>query len=821
MSDDLLSHAEWHCARSRSVGEPVEVTAISELDWLAATVPGTAAGAIRATQGEDMALSTDFDDTDWWFRTTFRSGGDGPWVLRFEGLATDADVWLNGVHVLHSENMFRRHLVPVGELGTSNELVMRFRALSPRLADRRPRARWRTRLVGSQGLRWWRTSLLGHIRWPGYSVVVGPWRSVTLHPRGTVEFEPMRAHTRVVGEDGVVEVDVRVEGADLDQQVAELTVGEFSSTLRVERDGGSFRVRGEMRVPGVQLWWPHSHGDQPLYEASLAVGGHVERLGRVGFRNIQAVRSDDGFTLVVNGERVFGRGVCWVSPDVLSLNPDTSTVRASLNRLRAAGLNMVRLTGTSAYESEDFWDLCDELGIMVWQDAMLATLDPPDDPGFVGELSAELRDLFAGLRGRPSLAVLCGGSETEQQATFMGLSSENRRIRILEEVVPDVVHGMLPDIPYVTSSPSGGALPTHVGSGVAHYFGVGGYRRPLSDVRSSGVRFASECLALSNPPEAESVRRHFGSASVAGHDPRWKRGVPRDAATSWDFEDVRDHYVREIFGLDPEFARRRDPEWSLDLGRAAVAALAGHVFTEWRRAGSRCAGGLILSARDVVPGAGWGIVDSDGGPKSILYALKEVCSPQALLVCDEALDGLWVHLVNDGDRALPGRIEICAYGVNGRLLISEVVELTVAARQTRALSVDQAVGGFRDLTDVFGFGPATYDCLRARWLDATGRVVSERTVLTRGQMRPRVHDVGLTATATATSATEWKLSVSTRELAQWVAIDVEGFDLSASWFHLAPGTSREVVMTAVDQSNAPLGQVRALNSVVVAEVSTP
>lgn len=820
MTDDLMAHAAWECARSTPDADARDVLEPGGTSWMPAQVPGSAAGAVRDADGAEVAAGMNFDESDWWYRTEFDCAGDGPWILRLEGLATDADVWLNGAHVLHSENMFRRYRIDVTDLLPSNILVMRFRALTPRLADRRPRARWRTRLVRSQGLRWWRTSLLGHIRWPGYAVVVGPWRPVTLRPRGCVEFEQRRVHSWVDGDTGVVDVDLIVTAAGGDLAEAHVRVGETVGSLNIDREGDTYRIRGSVRLPHVKLWWPYTHGAQPLYDASVHLDGRGFDLGRVGFRNVQAAREDGGFAVSINGERVFMRGVCWVSPDVLSMNPDDAVVRDALTQLRDAGLNMVRLTGTSAYESDAFWDLCDELGIMVWQDAMLATLDPPDDESFISELVAELHEVFSGLRGRPSLAVLCGGSETEQQATFMGLAPESRAIRVIDDVIPQVATSILPDVPYVSSSPSGGVLPTHVGSGVAHYFGVGGFQRPLSDVRSAGVRFASECLALSNPPEVQSVVRHFGTAAVSGHDAGWKRGVARDAGASWDFEDVRDHYVHELFGLDPASVRRTDPEWALDLGRATVAALAAHVFTEWRRVGSRCAGGLILSGRDVVPGAGWGIVDSDGAPKSIWYALKNVWAPRVLLVCDEGLDGLWVHLVNDHEQPVHGRVEIDAYGVNGRPLISEAAAVAVAGRDSVVLSIDQLVGGFRDLTNAFRFGEPTYDCLRARWIDAAGNTITETTVLTRGQARPRVHDVGLTAQATPLAAGQWTLTISTRDLAQWVAVDIEGFAPSVSWFHLAPGTSREVTLSPTRDDMLPHGHVRAVNSAVAAQVVT-
>src|SRR6202035_1915392 len=155
---------------------------------------------------------------------------------------------------------------------------------------------------------------------------------------------------------------------------------------------------------------------------------------------------------------------------------------------------------------------------------------------------------------------VCGGSEIEQQAAMVGLPAGRRRSSLLEERLPAVVAAALPGVPYVPSSPTGGEPPFRSDAGVAHYFGVGAYLRPPEDARRAGVRFAAECLAFSVPPEAEVVEDMFGGAAGAGHDPSWKLGVPRNAGCSWDFEDVRDHYVEALFGVEPRALRRRDPE---------------------------------------------------------------------------------------------------------------------------------------------------------------------------------------------------------------------------------------------------------------------
>ena len=146
---------------------------------MAASVPGTAAEALAAAGAPDVA-DHDYDGEDWWFRCRFASR-PGSWQLQLHGIATLADVWVNGTHVARTENMFLRRSVPLEGLEDDNELVIRCEALSPALAVKRPRPRWRTTQVENQALRWFRTNLLGRIPgWAHTPRTVGPWRPVEI-----------------------------------------------------------------------------------------------------------------------------------------------------------------------------------------------------------------------------------------------------------------------------------------------------------------------------------------------------------------------------------------------------------------------------------------------------------------------------------------------------------------------------------------------------------------------------------------------------------------------------------------------------------------
>jgi beta-mannosidase len=755
---DPLAGAGWECAAGV---EPAE--------WIPAEVPGTAAGALRDAGRWDVEDARDFDAEDWWFRTTF-DAEPGGWTLCLDGLATIAEVTLNGVMVHRSEAMFTPYRVPV-TLEAANELTIRFVALGPVVSKKHPRPRWRTRMVTQQHLRWYRTTFLG--RMPGWAPVaapVGPWRPVRL-----TRSEPVRLRATA---DGTVHVEAPGREVEVDGVRAPLVDG-----------------RATVRLDSFEPWWPHTHGTPTLYE--VRVDGDV--VGRVGFRTVDADRDDGGFTLRVNGERVFCRGACWVPPDVVTLN---ASARPSLERMRDAGMNMVRLIGPLVYEDQAFWDACDELGILVWQDAMFANVDPPDDETFLATVEAELSAVLVGAVAHPSLAVVCGGSEVEQQAAMLGLDADRRALPLFDTHLPKLLERLEVDVPYVPSSPTGGDLPFRADTGITHYYGVGAYLRPLEDARRANVRFAAESLAFATPPERAAVEEWFGGSTGAGHHPRWKRSVPRDNGAAWDFEDVRDHYVRRLFDVDPAALRYADPDRYLDLGRAAVAEVMTATLTEWRRPGSSCDGALVLLLRDLYRGAGWGLLDADGNPKAPMWALRRVLDPIAVLATDEGLNGLHLHVVNDRAEALRGVLDVEVFDAAGQQLEAGSVDVDVPGRGGVTVSAESAFGGFRDLTWAYRFGPRAYDAVVATFR-ADG-VVRDVVFLPGGPARPREADVGLRATVDGGVVT-----LTTERLAQHVSLDVPGFVAADSWFHLPPGATRTIGLTG---EGRPTGEVRALNA---------
>ena len=400
------------------------------LQWREAKVPGTVASAIHG----DIDAPGPYDADDWWYRTRFAAppGASGArHQLRFDGLATLAQVWLNGQPILVSRNMFVGHRVDVTALlRDSNQLVMRFSSLDAALAQKRSRPRWRTALVGKQNLRWYRTTLLGRI--PGWTppiAPVGPWAPIALECTNDVEVTSLSLQAHARGTTGQLQVRAIAScTGNKALDAARLRLGEAVFDLQIGRDAAT-AIAGDLVIENVALWWPHTHGT-PLRIAcqlELKMDGRWVAIdcGMLGFKDIAIDREGDRLQFVVNGVPVFCRGAAWTTMDILALRAEEGALRSALETARDGGINMLRVGGTMTYESEDFYRLCDELGILVWQDFMFANMDyPVADAAFRADIEAEVGYQLGRLHRHACIAAYCGGSEIAQQAAMMGLPAE-------------------------------------------------------------------------------------------------------------------------------------------------------------------------------------------------------------------------------------------------------------------------------------------------------------------------------------------------------------------------------------------------------------
>ncbi|HLH66941.1 MAG TPA: hypothetical protein VKV27_14685 [Solirubrobacteraceae bacterium] len=761
------------------------------LRWSPARVPGTAA----ASTGDP---ERDYDAEDWWFRCRFQlpqrlAGRE--LVLELDGIATVAQVHLDGRPVLESNSMWARHRVPVQPLAEGeHELTIACRALGPLLRTRRrPRARWRSRVVRDGELRFYRTMIFG--RSPGFApgpAPVGPWRPVRLRTAEDPALAALRVASELRGRDGIVRVWLK--GPPRRPHSGSVAIGGRAAPLTPASDGA---LTAALRIPRPELWWPHTHGEPVLHRLQVSLDGAPVAARAVGFRALSCAGdvAEQGLDLRVNGVPVFARGAVWTPADLVSMAPGRERLRELLTLARDAGMNMLRVVGTGAYEPPAFHELCDELGILVWQDLMFAVLDYPlADADFRRAALAEAREVLWELCGHPSLAVVCGNSEVEQQPAMIGLDPALGRDPFWERELCALAAELAPQAVYVRSTPCGGDLPFHSDRGVAHYFGVSGYFRGLDDARRAGVRFASECLAFANVPD---------TVAYPVHHPCSKRGVARDAGTGWglgagwDFDDVRDHYLRLLFGCDPLALRRVDHARYLELSRLASGEVMAEVIGEWRRPASPCHGALVLWLKDMLPGSGLGVLDSDGRPKVAYSYLRRAMSPVCVWTVDEGTSGVAIHAANDRPAPLRAILRVALYR-DFETPVQEAAErVRLQPHGTLTRTVEGMLGRFIDAAWAFRFGPPAADTIAVTLADEdTGVVLSRAVRFPAGYPLERrgAAQLGLRAQALDGCAQSARVRLQSRRVAYAVRVHAPGLEPDDDAFTIEPGGERVLTL---------------------------
>lgn len=776
---------EWRlaCTAPGDTSHPDDLS--GTLAWIAAPVPGTVAQALREAGRWTVEEPAPLHDQDIWYRTHFR--GNGRRMLRFNGLATLAEVWLNRRSILVSDNMFRTHEVEV-DLEGDNELAIVFRSLDAELARRKGRARWRTALVANNALRHVRTTLLGHMTgWQPPVHTVGPWRAIeVLDPAGPLYLKVADVRATLDGADGVVDVTLDI-ASRCGRPQARLEVGDVAAPLTWTGDG---RLEGSLRLADVEKWWPHTHGKPALHRARAVVGEVGIDLGRIGFRSVEIDRGADGrgFGFRINGQPVFVRGACWSAADLVTLAADRATLLPWLRQARDAHMNMIRVGGTMTYESEDFFALCDELGILVWHDFMFANMDyPVGDPAFRANVEQEAHEFLARVAAHPSLALLCGGSEIAQQVAMLGLPSNLWNGPLVDEILPGIAKACCPDVPFIAQSPDGGDLPFQVDRGVSHYYGIGAYRRPLEDARRAGVRFAAECLAFANMPAGPP-----GPSDI----------VPKDRGADWDFADVRDHYLGLLYGIDAAHLKAADPMHYRRLARALSGDVMEGVIGEWRRPGSTCDGVLVWMLKDLSPGPGWGVIDSGGVPKLAWHGLRRAFRPVQVVLSDEGLNGLGVHVINERTVPLRARLSLLCLRGGDVVVLRREWEIALSPRGARSMSSAEIIGSFFDITYAYRFGPPALDVAIVTLCDAdTGERLAESAHYPLGRAA-LVHGPGLAATLER-DGTGWSVTVEATKFAPCIQVEAPGYRGEDEGFFLLPGERRRVTLVATGGADEP------------------
>ena len=650
--------------------------------WLRARVPGEVHEALLE-QGliEDPFYADNCEKrewverVDWWYRRRFYVPEElrGKKVeLVFEGLDTFATVWVNGVKVAESEDMFIPLRVDVTdklEYGAWNVIAVRLGA--PWYETLR-----RAGGFSERPLNWNGSYARLYVRkaqyqygwdWAVKLLTAGIWRSVRLEAYERAVIRDTFVRTLAVGEDWA-EIEVWIEVESVGEYDAELRFTascldsriEHAARLKLHKGLNEHKFR--LRVGGAKLWWPLGYGPQNLYDArvELRVGGELEdeRSFRFGIRTVELVtesrEAPNGrvFYLKVNGVPIFCKGANWIPADLLISRVDRGRYEELLRLAAEGNHNMLRVWGGGLVEYDDFYDLCDELGIMLWHDFQFACGHYPEDEEFLELVRREVEATVRRLRNHPSIVLWCGNNEDEMFDYYMGYGVTRPRIDF--EVIPEVVRRLDPSRPYWPSSPWGGEHPNDPREGDRHNWEVYHGMAPIESYTRDEARFLSE-FGMQAAPHPHTLRRFLPPGRLWPINELWIYHY---------------HVPEKVVPYLRDYGEPRDLLSYVFLTQLVQAEALKTAIEHCRRRKFLCGGALYWSFNAPWPNACWETVDYYGRPKMGYYFAKRAFAP-VLVSPVRRGDEIEVWVVNDELRMVRGVLKVSVVDVERGEVIGE------------------------------------------------------------------------------------------------------------------------------------------------------
>ena len=612
--------------------------ATSGSPWRAAVVPGCVHRDLRRHGlipdpfwGTNELAVQWIEKHDWEYRARFAVPpallAEEAVELVADGLDTVATVTLNGRVVARTDNMFLGHRWNVKRLlrPGRNELCIRFgsalRYVHTHRTGHRPRefndpVGGATRLRKQQCQFGW--------DWAPRLVTAGIWRDIRLEGWTGNRLTDVRV-TQIHRRDGSVRLQLAPELARSDRAAMcrwRLALGDAV----VAAGTGP-----ELVVTQPRLWWPNGQGAQPLYRLEVEVTlGDGNMLGpwvrRLGLRTIKLEQRPDSrgksFRFVVNGRPVFAKGANWIPAHSFVAGLTRADYERDLRSAAAAHMNMLRAWGGGIYESEDFYDLCDELGLLVWQDFMFACTRYPGDAAFVASIRAEAAQQVRRLRHRACLALWCGNNEVfglNREALKPGTRARADYDRIFHRALPAAVASHDGVTAYWPGSPWRGDDDTSHTAGAArgdtHYWEVWHARKPIKDYEQHAFRFVSE-FGMQSFASAETQATFCppGDGNVFGP-------TMTNHQKGWCGNQIILDYVSRQYRFP------KDQDALLYLSQLNQAECMRTAVEHYRRNLPRCMGALYWQLNDCWPAATWSSLEFSGRWKALHYAARRFFVP--------------------------------------------------------------------------------------------------------------------------------------------------------------------------------------------------
>ncbi len=742
MRESIFLDASWKL-HDFAPGEGTRANAFTESfddrDWIEVVVPGDVHRALIAAgriadpyYGDNETQCAWVEEREWWYRVTFAGrakslAADQRLRLIFHGLDTFATIWLNGHKLGRHQNMFREAAFDVTEhlrIGQANTLALCFDRPLDHVSQPNISRSWEA--IPERAFM--RKAQFGYgWDWGPRLPTVGIWRPVELRRERVAIISGIHFRTLEIDasrRQALVAAHVEAERFGSQQPlVAQLRLTASSDQgepvpaveQTVDLQGNASRLDATIYLVVHQphLWWTHDRGIPALYHLGVSLGcaGTVidRQSRRVGIRTLRLDQSPDPaepgtrfFRFVLNGVLLFAKGANWIPADSFVGAIPAERYTRLLSTARDANMNMLRVWGGGLYEHNIFYDMCDELGLLVWQDFMFAcAMYPDDDPVFVAEIEAEAEYQIRRLRTHPCLALWCGNNENQWLHDQNYWDRSNHRMpgsRLYDDLLPRLVETYDGQTPYWPSSPFGGNDHNSMDEGDRHnwdvWHGLRPFRRhfgepPRQDFTPEGVTYTNYAADLGRfisefGMHAAPVRATL--EQVIPPDQMYHHSPALDHHNKDNPKNKGDNLMLSVTGLP------RDLDEYIAFSMIAQAEGLKFAIEHYRRRMPHCSGTLFWQLNDCWPCLSWSVLDYYGVGKAGYYYARRAYTP-VLASFKSLRDGsveLWV--TNDSLAEARDVAQVWLRGFDGSEYWAEEHPIAVAVNTSQKVYAWSAAG---------------------------------------------------------------------------------------------------------------------------------
>jgi beta-mannosidase len=819
-----LDHG-WQFRQIMSVAEQ------GENGWLPATVPGDVHLDLLANKKitdpffrDNEAKLQWIEQESWEYHLSFevtpamlaRAHVD----LVFDGLDGAAEVSVNGAKLLSADNSFRIWRVPAKSHLHSGKNLLSIVFPSPIKAAAAVAAGdpWqpKTKVEAKTYIR--KAAYEYGWDWGPRFVTSGIWKKVRLEAWDKLRIADFAIRQRDVSRE-VAHLDAEVEMEAASSGTAMVSVqysgdgkpGVHASPVSVHAGRNVIDLPIEIQKP--KLWYPAGYGEQPLYNFTAQVTmigqGIDERKVKAGLRSIVLHRELDkwgrSFEFIVNGIPVFAKGADVIPFDSFPNRVTTANYRRILQSARDANMNMIRHWGGGYYESDEFYAICDELGIMIWEDFMFGNDWQPGTYAFKQNIEAEVEDQVRRLRNHPSIVLWCGNNETESAFNWVprpGLSADVKfqmwqdYLTEFSGILPRVVAQLNPETPYWPSSPSADYEPLsdNYKSGDTHDWSVWHGRVSFSEYEKHHWRFVTE-YGFQSFPEMRTVESFT--------QPEDRTGLFTPVMLAHQKNNEGNSLIQDYTNKD--YPAPKDFSSFLYVSQVVQAEGIKIGAEHWRRSRPETMGSIFWQLNDCWPVASWSSIDYYGRWKALQYYARRFYAP--ILVSPHVEDGsLKVYIVSDKVKAEPVTLRARLMDFDGKVLLEESHDVKVAPFASK-IYLDWPL---KKLTDA---GAAdTSRVFVVAELTAGGAQITRNIVYlapTKG-----VHLKPAQLNVEAVSAKDgYRIHIASPVLARSVYLSFGNLDVQVSdnYFDLLPGETAEIKASSTASLDALKAQLKAIS----------